>query len=173
LLACFAAWGVERTLEAMIGMFAIALWDRAEGTLSLMRDRMGEKPLYAGFIGKSFVFASELKALARMPGLDRRPDPRALTLLLKHNYIPAPWSIYPQISKVSPGCWLQPNASQRKLGEMPAQRSYWSADLPEQQPEAQGDKYASEELAIDALDAVLGAAVRRQMISDVPLGAFL
>lgn len=173
LLACFAAWGVERTLEAMIGMFAIALWDRAEGTLSLMRDRMGEKPLYAGFIGKNFVFASELKALARMPGLDTRPDSRALTLLLKHNYIPAPWSIYPQISKVSPGCWLQLNASQRKLGEMPAQRSYWSADLPEQQPEAQGDKYASEELAIDALDAVLGAAVRRQMISDVPLGAFL
>lgn len=173
LLACFAAWGIERTLEASIGMFAIALWDRADGTLTLMRDRMGEKPLYAGFIGRNFVFASELKALERLPGLDTQLDPRALSLLLRHNYIPAPWSIYPQIGKVSPGCWLQLRESQRRLGEMPVQRSYWSADAKVQQPEAIGESYASEELAVDALEAVLGAAVRRQMIADVPLGAFL
>src|SRR5690606_16635848 len=173
LLACFAAWGVERTLDASIGMFAIALWDREDGTLSLMRDRMGEKPLYAGFIGKNFVFASELKALERIPGLDTRPDPRALSLLLRHNYIPAPWSIYPQITKVSPGCWLQLRDNQRRLGEMPVQRSYWSANAREQQPEAVGEAYASAELAVDALEVVLGAAVRRQMIADVPLGAFL
>lgn len=173
LLACFAAWGVERTLDASIGMFAIALWDREDGTLSLMRDRMGEKPLYAGFIGKNFVFASELKALERIPGLDTRPDPRALSLLLRHNYIPAPWSIYPQITKVSPGCWLQLRDNQRRLGEVPVQRSYWSANAREQQPEAVGEAYASAELAVDALEVVLGAAVRRQMIADVPLGAFL
>lgn len=173
LLAAFAAWGVERCLEAVIGMFALALWDRREGTLALMRDRMGEKPLYAGFIGKTFVFASELKALAHLPGLDKTLDRRALSLLLRHNYIPAPWSIYPQISKLSPGCWLQLNCGQRRLGEMPVQRSYWSAELPEQQPEAQGGGFVSEDVAIDALDLVLGAAVRRQMIADVPLGAFL
>ena len=173
LLACFAAWGVEHTLEAVIGMFAIALWDRREETLTVMRDRMGEKPLYAGFIDKNFIFASELKALAHIPGLNKTPDPRALSMLLRHNYIPAPWSIYPQITKISPGCWLQLTAGQRRLGEMPVQRSYWSADLPEQQPESHGDKFAGEDVAIDALDVVLGAAVRRQMIADVPLGAFL
>lgn len=173
LLACFAAWGVEATLRAVIGMYAIALWDRSESTLTLMRDRMGEKPLYAGFIGKSFVFGSELKAFAHLPGLDTRPDPRALSLLMRHNYVPAPWSIYRQISKVSPGCWMQLTPGQRRLGEMPVQRSYWSANTHVQQPEAVGGAYASEALAVDALDVVLGAAVRRQMIADVPLGAFL
>lgn len=173
LLACFAAWGVEKTLEAATGMFAMALWDRAERTLSLMRDRMGEKPLYAGFVGGSFVFASELKALEKLPGLDTRPDVRALSLLLRHNYIPAPLSIYRQISKVSPGCWLQLNAAQCRLGEMPAQRSYWSAVLVAQQAAADPLSFASDEDAVDALEHVLSAAVQRQTIADVPLGAFL
>lgn len=173
LLACFAAWGVERTLESTIGMFAMALWDRDEGTLSLMRDRMGEKPLYAGFVGNSFVFASELKALADLPGLDKRPDRRALSLLLRHNYIPAPYSIYRQIGKVSPGCWMQLNARQCHLGEMPAQRSYWSAALTAQEALADPLSFDSDGAAVDALEQVLGAAVRRQTIADVPLGAFL
>lgn len=173
LLACFAAWGVERTLEAAIGMFAMALWDRAERSLALMRDRMGEKPLYAGFVGDSFVFASELNALAGLPGLDTRPDRRALSLLLRHNYIPAPWSIYRQISKVSQGCWMQLNERQCRLGEMPAQRSYWSAALVAQDALAHPLAFDNDGAAVDALDHVLAAAVRRQMISDVPLGAFL
>lgn len=173
LLACFAAWGVERTLESVIGMFAMALWDRAEGTLSLMRDRMGEKPLYAGFVGNNFVFASELKALARLPGLDRQPDRRAVSLLLRHNYIPAPFTIYRQISKVSAGCWMQLNARQCHLGEVPAQRSYWSAALTAQQALADPLEFDGDGAAVDALEQVLSAAVRRQTISDVPLGAFL
>lgn len=173
LLACFAAWGVEKTLDAATGMFAMALWDRGERTLSLMRDRMGEKPLYAGFVGGSFVFASELKALAKLPGLDTRPDVRALSMLLRHNYIPAPWSIYRQISKVSPGCWLQLNAAQCRLGEMPAQRSYWSAVLVAQAAAAEPLSFASDGEAVDALEHVLSAAVQRQTIADVPLGAFL
>lgn len=173
LLACFAAWGVEKTLEAAIGMFAMALWDRDEGTLSLMRDRMGEKPLYAGFVGGSFVFASELKALAALPGLDRRPDRRAVSLLMRHNYIPAPWSIYRQIAKVSPGCWMQLNAQQCRLGDMPAQRSYWSAKLVAQEAHAQPLSFTDDNAAVDALEHVLSAAVQRQTIADVPLGAFL
>lgn len=172
-LACFAAWGVERTLEASIGVFAMALWDRDEATLTLMRDRMGEKPLYAGFIGNNFVFASELKALAGLPGLDPRPDRRALSLLLRHNYIPAPWSIYRQIIKVSPGCWLQLNEPQRHLGTMPAQRSYWAAALVAQEARRHPRNFEDDRAAIDALEQVLGAAVRRQMNADVPLGAFL
>ena len=173
LLACFAAWGVERTLQATIGMFAMALWDRHERSLTLMRDRMGEKPLYAGFVGDSFVFASELKALAGLPGLDTRPDRRALSLLMRHNYIPAPFSIYRQLSKVSTGCWMQLNARQCRLGEMPAQRSYWSAPLVAQEAAAHPLEFDNDGAAVDALDHVLAAAVRRQMLSDVPLGAFL
>lgn len=173
LLACFAAWGIERSLQAAIGMFAMALWDRNDGTLTLMRDRMGEKPLYAGFIGGSFVFASELKALADLPGLDTTPDPRALSLLLRHNYIPAPFSIYRQISKVSPGCWLQLGAAQRHIGEMPAQRSYWSAALVAREALDHPLSFDDDTQATDALEQVLGAAVRRQMVADVPLGAFL
>lgn len=173
LIACFAAWGIERSLEAATGMFAMALWDRQAATLMLARDRMGEKPLYAGFIGNTFVFASELKALAGLPGLDTRPDPRALSLLLRHNYIPAPWSIYRQIIKLSPGCWLQLNGRQRHLGEMPVQRSYWSATLVAQQAREQPLSFPNDEAAADALEQELAAAVRRQMQADVPLGAFL
>lgn len=173
LLACFAAWGIEKTLEAATGMFAMALWDREDQTLTLMRDRLGEKPLYAGFVGGSFVFASELKALARLPGLDARPDPRALAALLRHNYIPAPFSIYRQIGKVSPGCWMQLNAHQCRIGEMPAPRSYWSARLVAEQAAAAPLRFDSDADAADQLEHVLCASVQRQTIADVPLGAFL
>lgn len=173
LLECFAAWGIEDTLEAAIGMFAMALWDRSQGRLALMRDRMGEKPLYAGFVGSSFVFASELKALTELPGLDTRPGPRALSLLMRHNYIPAPWSIYRQIIKITQGCWLQLDEGQRRIGEMPAQRSYWSADLVARQAREHPLSFDDDAGAIDALEQVLGAAVRRQTIAHVPLGAFL
>ena len=94
LLACFAAWGVERTLKEAIGMFALALWDKAARKLVLARDRMGEKPLYFGYVGKAFVFASELKALTSIPGFQPEIDRGALALLMRHNYIPAPHSIY-------------------------------------------------------------------------------
>ncbi len=173
LLACFAAWGVEKTLDATIGMFAMALWDRADGALSLMRDRMGEKPLYAGFVAGNFVFGSELKALARLPGLDTRPDPQALGALLRHNYIPAPLTIYRQIEKVSPGCWMQLNAQQCRIGEIPAQRSYWSASLVAQEAAADPLSFDSDADAADQLEHVLSAAVQRQTLADVPLGAFL
>ena len=173
LLACFAAWGVEPTLRAATGMFAIALWDKHEQHLTLMRDRMGEKPLYAGFVGDSFVFASELKALSDIPGLDRTPDPRAVSLLLRHNYIPAPWSIYRQIRKVSPGCWMQLSAPQRRLGDMPATRSYWSAQLTAQDADTRPLQFDTDEQAADALERSIEAAVQKQMIADVPLGAFL
>jgi asparagine synthase (glutamine-hydrolyzing) len=173
LLACFVAWGVEATLKAAIGMFAIALWDKQEQHLTLVRDRMGEKPLYAGFVGDTFVFASELKALADIPGLDRRPDPRALSMLMRHNYIPAPWSIYQQIRKVSPGGWMQLTAAERRLGELPVTRSYWSAAITAKEGATHPLSFEKDEDAVDALESTLEAAVKRQMIADVPLGAFL
>src|SRR5690606_7499021 len=98
---------------------------------------------------------------------------RALALLLRHNYIPAPYSIYRQIGKVSPGCWMQLNAGQCRIGEMPAARSYWSARLVADDAAANPLQFDSDADATDQLEHVLAAAVRRQTLADVPLGAFL
>src|SRR5690606_5190881 len=89
-LACFAGWGIEQTLQASVGMFAIALWDRAERKLALMRDRMGEKPLYYGYSQANLLFGSELKAFMPVPGFGRELDRNALASFMRHNYIPAP-----------------------------------------------------------------------------------
>src|SRR5690606_3417940 len=94
LVAAIAAWGLEQALRAAVGMYALAVWDGAEHALMLARDRLGEKPLYLARIGASVAFASELKALTCLPGFDAEPDRDALALLMRHNYIPAPYSIY-------------------------------------------------------------------------------
>ena len=87
-------------------MFAFALWDRARRTLALARDRLGEKPLYYGWAGQSFLFGSELKALARHPAWSGEIDRDALLLFMRHNYVPAPHSIYRGIRKLAPGSYL-------------------------------------------------------------------
>ncbi len=172
-LAGFAAWGIQKTLQAATGMFAMALWDRQERTLTLMRDRMGEKPLYMGFVAGNFVFASELKALTDIPGFDKRPDRKALSLLVRHNYIPAPYSIYSAIRKLAPGCWIQLSEEQRQHGTLPVSQHYWSALEAAQQARARPLSFGADSEAVDALEAVLTTAVKGQMISDVDLGAFL
>ncbi len=172
-LAGFAAWGIQKTLQAATGMFAMALWDRQERTLTLMRDRMGEKPLYMGFVAGNFVFASELKALTDIPGFDKRPDRKALSLLVRHNYIPAPYSIYSAIRKLAPGCWIQISEEQRQHGTLPVSQHYWSALEAAQQARAHPLSFGADSEAVDALEAVLTTAVKGQMISDVDLGAFL
>src|SRR5690606_6496008 len=85
LLACFSAWGVEQTLQVATGMFALALWSRAERKLTLARDRLGEKPLYYGWVGSSFVFGSELKSFKRHPAWQPEVDRDTLALFLRHN----------------------------------------------------------------------------------------
>ncbi|WP_353147173.1 asparagine synthase (glutamine-hydrolyzing) [Pollutimonas bauzanensis] len=172
-LAGFAAWGVQKTLQAAVGMFAMALWDRQARTLSLMRDRMGEKPLYLGFVAGNFVFASELKALTAIPGFNNEPDRRALSLLVRHNYIPAPFSIYGAISKLEPGSWVQLSQEQRRHGSLPVSQRYWSAQDVAQDASQDMLSFGSDNEAVDALEAVLSSAVKGQMISDVALGAFL
>jgi asparagine synthase (glutamine-hydrolysing) len=172
-LACFAAWGIEKTLQACTGMFAMALWDRQQRELTLMRDRMGEKPLYAGYAGGNFVFASELKALAGMPGFGAELDRRALSLLVRHNYIPAPYSIYQGISKLAPGTWLTLSEGMCRQGVLPEARPYWSAQQVAQQARHHPLSFDSDQQAVDALESVLTSAVKGQMISDVALGAFL
>ncbi len=172
-LAGFVAWGFQKTLQAAVGMFAIALWDRQERTLTLMRDRMGEKPLYMGFVAGNFVFASELKALTGIPGFDKETDRQALSLLVRHNYIPAPFSIYRAIRKLAPGSWLQVSEEQCRRASLPEPRHYWSARDVARQARANRLSFGSDSDAVDALETVLTTAVKGQMISDVSLGAFL
>lgn len=168
LLACIEAWGIERTLRASVGMFAIALWDRSERALVLARDRIGEKPLYYGWQGDTFLFGSELKALRAHPAFNASVDRGALVLLLRHNYIPAPYSIYQGIHKLPPGTVLRLGPGQRESEPVP----YWSLSEVAERGTAHPFE-GSESDALDALDRHLGNAVRGQMVADVPLGALL
>lgn len=168
LLACIEAWGVERTLRASVGMFAIALWDRVELVLHLARDRVGEKPLYYGWQGDTFLFGSELKALRAHPSFAAAVDRGALVLLLRHNYIPAPYSIYSGIRKLPPGTWLRMEAGNRDAAPV----AYWS--LAEVAERGMAHPFqGSDSDALAALQQHLGSAVRAQMAADVPLGALL
>lgn len=168
LLAAFEAWGVETTLKKAVGMFAIALWDRAERTLYLARDRMGEKPLYYGWQRDTFLFGSELKAFQAHRSFRAEVDRNAITLLLRHNSIPAPYSIYQGIRKLLPGSYLKLIAGQREAE--PA--SYWS--LREVVEQGQAHPFAgSETEAVAELEVHLRRAIGMQMVADVPLGAFL
>ncbi|HEX6410419.1 MAG TPA: asparagine synthetase B, partial [Sphingomicrobium sp.] len=106
LLAAIGAWGLEGALSKAVGMFALALWDASTRTLTLARDRFGEKPLYYGWAGKDFLFGSELKALRVHPGFDNPVSRRALALFASRAYVPAPLSIFERIFKLPPGCLL-------------------------------------------------------------------
>jgi asparagine synthase (glutamine-hydrolysing) len=172
LLAAIEAWGVEEALKQCAGMFALALWDRDEKALILARDRLGEKPLYYGWQGSggeaAFLFGSELKALARHPAFRREIDRRALALFTRFNYVPAPHSIYAGIFKLPPGTVLTLRAGEKA----PAIRAYWSAaEVAAAGASAPLDIGPAE--ATDELERVLAKAVSQQMMSDVPLGAFL
>ncbi|MGE5471032.1 MAG: asparagine synthase (glutamine-hydrolyzing) [Bacteroidota bacterium] len=173
LLACFSAWGIAKTLKSTVGMFALALWDRNTRKMVLARDRMGEKPLYIGFVGNSFVFASELKALTLLPGFSGEIDRGALALLMRHNYIPAPHCIYKGLAKLAPGTWLELGADNLAQRTLPPCQTYWSAVEAARAGVADPLVFASDANAIDALEQELSRSVAGQMLSDVPLGAFL
>jgi asparagine synthase (glutamine-hydrolysing) len=182
LLAAFERWGLDGTLRRTAGMFAIALWDRAERRLHLARDRLGEKPLYYGWCGGAFVFGSELKALRAYPDFDRPVDRSALAAYLRFLYVPEPWSIYQGVYKLEPGCCLTlapeaagrpPSQAPRAPAEAPglSVRRWWS--LREVAEAGQADPLADEGEATEALERQLRASIRLQSIADVPLGAFL
>lgn len=182
LLAAVAHWGLDDTLLRAYGMFALALWDRRDGRLSLARDRMGEKPLYWGWAGRSLVFGSELKALSAHPEFAGGIDRGALAQYLRFAYVPAPRSIHPGIYKLEPGTILQldgpPPVTPPSEPIRPGQahgtlsiRRYWY--LNDQVEAGSRDMITDEREAVAALDKALSAAVGRQMLSDVPLGAFL
>ncbi len=171
ILAAFDQWGIDASLPKFIGMFAFAVWDAQERQLVLARDRLGKKPLYYGFVGGGFVFGSELRALLEFPGWQPTVNRPALTLYMRHNCVPAPWSIYEGVNKL-------PAAHIVRVGvrsDGPCQLSldsYWSAA--QQQASAISAPFrGSLEEATDELDGLLGDAVGLRMVSDVALGAFL
>jgi asparagine synthase (glutamine-hydrolysing) len=170
LLAAIDRWGVRKALDRATGMFAFALWDRAERTLTLARDRIGEKPLYYGRqeAGGPFLFGSELKALAAHPRFTPDIDRNSLTLLLRYNYIPSPHSIYRGIAKLPAGTFLTLHEGAAE----PVVERYWSGAAVAERG-AEDPLRLSDDEAIDALEQRLEAAIGRQMIADVPLGAFL
>ena len=174
LLAGFAAWGITETLRRSVGMFALALWDRAERRLVLARDRMGEKPLYYGWGqadgGFVLLFASELKALRAFPGFTNPIDRDALALYFQCGGLPAPHAIYKDVFKLPPAHFLVLEAKDlaRRTTRI---ESYWR--LTDVIEAGRRDAITDDAEAIESLDAALREAIRLQMIADVPLGVFL
>lgn len=168
MLEAFERWGVQAAVRRFVGMFAFALWDRSERKLYLVRDRLGIKPLYYGWVEGQFVFASELKAIRQYPGFQAQIDRDVLALYMRHNYVPAPHCIYQGISKLNAGCILALSGPQ----DQPAISQYWSAtEVAKEGLRSQVD--GSEAEVIGQLESKLAEAVKLRMIADVPLGAFL
>jgi len=180
-LQAIVIWGLEETLRQSAGMFAFGLWDRHERTLSLVRDRFGEKPLYYGWAGKDFLFGSELKALRSHPQFEAAIDRRALRLFAARTYIPAPLSIYRRVFKLPPGCILTvtPQAARQPLSEPPEEgkggqlslERYWSYRKVVRR--GLDDPMGDENEVLGELERVLARAIHGQSMADVPVGAFL
>jgi len=174
LLAGIDAWGLEQTLLKCVGMFAFALWDREKKSLYLARDRIGEKPLYYGWQKDIFLFGSELKALKAHPSFEGEIDRGSIALQLRHNCIPAPYSIYNGIKKLLPGTFVKLTVDSQQFveRELPEPIFYWS--LEETVNRGLDSVFeGGDSKAIITLDKLLSDSIRQQMIADVPLGAFL
>jgi asparagine synthase (glutamine-hydrolysing) len=170
ILAAFETYGIEKSLNLFSGMFAIVVYDRDTRQLTLVRDRLGEKPLYYGWHNGHFIFASELKALQAFPFWKPEINRDALTLLVRHNFIPAPHSIYKGIYKLLPATSVCINVTDSQKAVLPDPISFWSL---ENYFEPVPDTRLTGEAAADQLDGLLRDVIGEQMISDVPLGAFL
>ncbi|MDX1590160.1 MAG: asparagine synthase (glutamine-hydrolyzing) [Oleiphilaceae bacterium] len=168
MLAAFEHWGLHASLSRFVGMFAFALVDRDEGRLYLVRDRLGEKPLYYGWQGQSLLFASELKALKCHPQWQGRIDASVLPLYLRHNLIPAPYSIYQGIRKLPPASIVSFDLRRPTPGILPEPERYWRAEdfIHDSTP-------IDRESASVKLESLLNQSIAGQRLSDVPLGAFL
>src|ERR1017187_5759559 len=161
MLAAFESWGVLDSLRRFNGMFAFGLWDRQQRTLTLARDRFGEKPLFYSVVGGKLLFASELKALRAHPGFAAEIDSGTVALYLRHNCIPAPYSIYKNTYKLPPASFL--TLSAHDLRSRP--RTYWS--VRESAEAGASSPFPGDERdAIGELDALLRDAVKIRMYSD-------
>ena len=169
LLAAIAAWGLPQGLGRAVGMFALALWDRDARTLTLARDRLGEKPLYYGAARGTLLFGSELAALRAHPAFDDGVDRAAVALLLRLGYVPAPWSIHQAVRKLPPGCLL---TLRTPADAALAPERFWSV-RDEAIAGARMPLRLSDNEATDELERLLRQSVDGQRLADVPLGAFL
>ncbi len=168
-LEAIAQWGLEPALERFVGMFALALWDREQRELRLVRDRLGIKPLYYGWAGGVFLFASEPAALRAHPAFEAGIDREALALYLLRACVPAPRSMWAGMRQLAPGHLVALRAGERSL---PEPEPYWS--LRETLALARQNPFrGSLDEATEALEEHLTAAVAERLVSDVPLGVFL
>lgn len=167
LLEACAAWGVTNAISRFIGMFAFALWDRQERKLTLVRDRLGIKPVYYGRRGNLFLFGSELKALRAHPDWTPKISPAAVAAYLRLGYIPAPLSIYDGIRKLPPGHILEIDAAGKEN-----LHCFWDLRAHAKAGQTNLDNRPADEIISD-LEALIADSVRRRMVADVPLGAFL
>jgi asparagine synthase (glutamine-hydrolysing) len=170
LLAAVEVWGLNIALDKFIGMFAFALWDKDNRELYLVRDRVGEKPLYYGLFGNIILFGSELKALEVHDSFVKSINRNAISLLLRYNYIPAPYSIYDNIYKIKPGTFLTIKVEKQKIST--TEHMYWSFENTVKSGCPDNKIFSYEEAKFGIKDA-LTESIRSQMIADVPLGAFL
>lgn len=171
LLEAVASWGLAEALDSCEGMFALALWDADNRQLHLVRDRFGEKPLYWGWVGGRFVFASELKAIRPLPGFAARLDRAAATSFLRYNCVPAPLTIYEGVSKLGPGETLTIGPD-TPIGATPEAHQYWSA-LATVEGALREPRRETDDDLVDLLHQTLRRAVGDRMYADVPVGAFL
>jgi len=173
ILASVEAVGIEKTLQNAVGMFSIVIWDTVENVLTLARDRMGEKPLYYGFQGHTLLFSSELKAMKEHPEFVGEIDRDVLCLYLRHSYVPAPFSIYKGINKLTQGTYIQYKLVDNQISSLTSEPvPYWK--LAEVVIKGSQEPFTgTDSEAIDLVENQLKKSIKDQMISDVPLGAFL
>ncbi len=181
MLSAIEHWGLDIALEKFEGMFAFSLWDKSEETLTLCRDRLGEKPLFFGWSGENFVWASELKVITKLSNWQGKDRKQSILAYLKYGYVPSPYSIYKNIFKLTPGSYLRinigdiqtpssfnPHASNETGTFRP--RYYWNLSNYIDKNHNQDITYND---AVDILDKLISQSTQNQMISDVPYGAFL
>lgn len=173
LVECWALWGGPQTLQRLVGMFAAGIWDSRDKTLTLFRDRFGEKPLYYGVDGGLFAFASELKALRKIPGFNLTISSDSVASYMRFGYVPTPHSIFREVRKLTPGTWIELRSNVSGLTEVGNPIPYWSAVDVAQEASQKVQRFTNEDEVISELDQVLGRAVDSQMMGDVPVGAFL
>lgn len=165
MLAAFLQWGVTEAVKRFIGMFAFAVFDRREHRLHLVRDRVGVKPLYWTIQDGTLLFGSELRALMAHPSFRRDVDPDAMAAVVAYSYVPAPASVFRNVHKLQPGAILSVAPD-----EEPVVERYWRI---EDAVARRGTAKLNAGEAVEALDALLRDAIRRRMVADVPVGAFL
>src|SRR5690242_6845784 len=176
LLAAFEAWGINETLVRCNGMFALALWDNAHHSLILARDRMGEKPLYFGWVGAQFAFASELKAFSALPGWSPKMNRSAVTSFLYSGYVHGLESAVAGVFRLPAGCYIRLTTEQMQRQQsrdwiIANSNAYWQ--LSEVVTRAAECRITDPQEAANKLDSLLREAVALRMLADVPLGAFL